>query len=146
MRMLEIEWSRGRMTICLNTFFPTTKANVKKLLGIIDLDDPHRDRLAAQLERYFREKVLECELAKMAFAREAAHYGQAAEWIKRRIETGVSVIGAPLSETGLKSEKDAYKYNIRAAKNSLMASRRYSKLFDQFMGYLEILSRWKGRL
>lgn len=35
---LKITYSNGKMIIRMNTFFPTSQAQIKKLLKVIDLD------------------------------------------------------------------------------------------------------------
>lgn len=57
---LHIKWETGRMVIHLGNFFPTSQANLKKLVKIIRLDWKS-DELIEKLKVYFQEKISESE-------------------------------------------------------------------------------------
>ena len=52
METLNITWDngKGRMSIFLDKFFPSTKKDLKKLLSIISLDWQHEDELKDKLK------------------------------------------------------------------------------------------------
>ena len=63
METLNITWDngKGRMSIFLDKFFPSTKKDLKKLLSIISLDWQHEDELKDKLKVYFQDKKAEHE-------------------------------------------------------------------------------------
>ena len=53
-KCLHIKWEKGRMTIILERFFPTSQIKLKKLLKVIELDWENQGKLKV----YFQEKKL----------------------------------------------------------------------------------------
>lgn len=60
----------------MNTFFPTSQAQFKKLLKVIDLDFEHRDEHIQTLEQYFNEKVQELEEKRISSGKKVLDYKQ----------------------------------------------------------------------
>lgn len=47
----------GTMVLHLNYFFPATRARVKKVLGLVDMDTEHRDEILAAIADNLRERI-----------------------------------------------------------------------------------------
>lgn len=65
--MLTISFNDGKSSISidLDLFFPTTSAQLKRLLKTIDLDFIHRDELTETLKTYLQNRIKDPELKRI---------------------------------------------------------------------------------
>lgn len=141
METLNITWDngKGRMSIFLDKFFPSTKKDLKKLLSIISLDWQHEDELRDKLKVYFQDKKAEHEAAKKESAKKHFEFRQREADTKEMVTTRKRPNGAPLSENELKEEKERLAFYKTTAKDYLSSYKRHEKEEKQFSEYLKLL-------
>lgn len=107
METLNITWDngKGRMSIFLDKFFPSTKKDLKKLLSIISLDWQHEDELKDKLKVYFQDKKAEHEKAKKYSAKMHLENRQLEADSKEMVTTRKRPNGVSLSKDELAEEK-----------------------------------------
>lgn len=141
METLNITWDngKGRMSIFLDKFFPSTKKDLKKLLSIISLDWQHEDELKDKLKVYFQDKKAEHEKAKKYSAKMHLENRQLEADTKEMVTTKKRPNGVPLSEDELAEEKSKLGKYKRYAAIHLSDYKRHEKEEKQFSEYLKLL-------
>lgn len=121
METLNITWDngKGRMSIFLDKFFPSTKKDLKKLLSIISLDWQHEDELKDKLKVYFQDKKAEHEKAKKYSAKMHLENRQLEADSKEMVTTRKRPNGVSLSKDELAEEKKRSWENTRGMQQSI---------------------------
>lgn len=130
MEELRIKYDRGKMVIILNNFFPTSRARLKKLLKVIDLDYEHRDELIEHLKEFFRDQVPVYKAEFESNGKEYWKYQQLYADTSRMVKSKKRPSGVRLSDEELKQEKirmDTYK---EAAKRFQRGHKQYQELLE----------------
>ena len=141
METLNITWDngKGRMSIFLDKFFPSTKKDLKKLLSIISLDWQHEDELKDKLKVYFHDKKAEHEKAKKYSAKMHLENRQLEADSKEMVTTRKRPNGVSLSKDELAEEKKKLGKYKRYAAIHLSDYKRHEKEEKQFSEYLKLL-------
>lgn len=141
METLNITWDngKGRMSIFLDKFFPSTKKDLKKLLSIISLDWQHEDELKDKLKVYFQEQKTVHEAAKKESAKKHFEFRQREADTKEMVTTKKRPNGVPLSEDELKEEKERLAFYKTTARDYLLRYKQHEKEEKQFSEYLKLL-------
>lgn len=61
MQIIQINYPRGHMSINLDTFFPTSQSNFKKLLRVIEMDWVSQDDLIQAIATWMIDEIKLCE-------------------------------------------------------------------------------------
>lgn len=61
MQIIQIKYPRGHMSIKLDTFFPTSQSNFKKLLRVIEMDWMDQDDHIQKIKNWLIEEIRHCE-------------------------------------------------------------------------------------
>ena len=141
METLNITWDngKGRMSIFLDKFFPSTKKDLKQLLKIISLDWEHETELKENLKVYFQEQKTVHEAAKKESAKKHFEFRQREADTKEMVTTKKRPNGVPLSEDELKEEKERLAFYKTTARDYLLRYKQHEKEEKQFSEYLKLL-------
>lgn len=140
MEELRIKYDRGKMVVVLNNFFPTSRARLKKLLKVIDLDYEHSDELIEQLKQFFSEQIPVYKAEFESNGRKYLEYQQLSADTGRMVKSKKRPSGVGLSEEELKQEKERLKTYKEAAKKYLSAAKKFQRGQKQYSELLEYLT------
>lgn len=140
MEELRIKYDRGKMVVILNNFFPTSRARLKKLLKVIDLDYEHRDKLIEHLKQFFSEQIPVYKAEFESNGKKYLEYKQLSADTGRMVKSKKRPSGVGLSEEELKQEKERLKTYKEAAKKYLSAAKKFQRGQKQYSELLEYLT------
>ena len=140
MEELRIEYDRGKMVVILNNFFPTSRARLKKLLKVIDLDYEHSDELIEQLKQFFSEQIPVYKAEFESNGRKYLEYQQLSADTGRMVKSKKRPSGVRLSDEELKQEKERLNTYKEAAKKYLGAAKKFQRGHKQYTELLEYLT------
>ena len=140
MEELRIKYDRGKMVVILNNFFPTSRARLKKLPKVIDLDYEHRDELIEHLKQFFSEQIPVYKAEFESNGKKYLEYKQLSADTGRMVKSKKRPSGVGLSEEELKQEKERLKTYKEAAKKYLSAAKKFQRGQKQYSELLEYLT------
>lgn len=140
MEELRIKYDRGKMVVILNNFFLTSRARLKKLLKVIDLDYEHRDELIEHLKQFFSEQIPVYKAEFESNGKKYLQYQQLSADTGRMVKSKKRPSGVRLSDEELKQEKERLKTYKEAAKKYLSAAKRFQRGQKQYSELLEYLT------
>lgn len=140
MEELRIKYDRGKMVVILNSFFPTSRTRLKKLLKVIDLDYEHRDELIEHLKQFFSEQIPVYKAEFESNGKKYLEYKQLSADTGRMVKSKKRPSGVGLSEEELKQEKERLKTYKEAAKKYLSAAKKFQRGQKQYSELLEYLT------
>ena len=140
MEELRIKYDRGKMVVILNNFFPTSRARLKKLLKVIDLDYEHRDELIEHLKQFFSEQIPVYKAEFESNGKKYLEYQQLSADTGRMVKSKKRPSGVRLSDEELKQEKERLKTYKEAAKKYLSAAKKFQRDQKQYQELLEYLT------
>lgn len=140
MEELRIKYDRGKMVVILNNFFPTSRARLKKLLKVIDLDYKHSDELIEQLKQFFSEQIPVYKAELESNGRKYLEYQQLSADTGRMVKSKKRPSGVRLSDEELKQEKERLNTYKEAAKKYLGVAKKFQRGHKQYTELLEYLT------
>lgn len=140
MEELRIKYDRGKMVVILDNFFPTSRARLKKLLKVIDLDYEHSDELIEQLKQFFSEQIPVYKAQFETNGRKYLEYQQLSADTGRVVKSKKRPSGVGLSDEELKQEKERLNTYKEAAKKYLSAAKKFQRGHKQYSELLEYLT------
>lgn len=140
MEELRIKYDRGKMVVILDNFFPTSRARLKKLLKVIDLDYEHSDELIEQLKQFFSEQIPVYKAEFESNGRKYLEYQQLSADTGRMVKSKKRPSGVRLSDEELKQEKERLNTYKEAAKKYLGAAKKFQRGHKQYTELLEYLT------
>ena len=140
MEELRIKYDRGKMVVILNNFFPTSRARLKKLLKVIDLDYEHSDELVEQLKQFFSEQIPVYKAEFESNGKKYLEYQQLSADTGRMVKSKKRPSGVRLSDEELKQEKERLNTYKEAAKKYLGAAKTFQRGHKQDTELLEYLT------
>ena len=140
MEELRIKYDRGKMVVILNNFFPTSRARLKKLLKVIDLDYEHSDELIEQLKQFFSEQIPVYKAEFESNGRKYLECQQLSADTGRMVKSKKRPSGVRLSDEELKQEKERLNTYKEAAKKYLGAAKKFQRGHKQYTELLEYLT------
>lgn len=140
MEELRIKYDGGKMVVILDNFFPTSRARLKKLLKVIDLDYEHRDELIEHLKQFFSEQIPVYKAEFESNGKKYLEYKQLSADTGRMVKSKKRPSGVGLSEEELKQEKERLKTYKEAAKKYLSAAKKFQRGQKQYSELLEYLT------
>ena len=140
MEELRIKYDRGKMVVVLNNFFPTSRARLKKLLKVIDLDYEHRDELIEHLKQFFSEQIPVYKAEFESNGKKYLEYQQLSADTGRMVKSKKRPSGVRLSDEELKQEKERLNTYKEATKKYLSAAKKFQRGQKQYTELLEYLT------
>lgn len=140
MEELRIKYDRGKMVVILNNFFPTSRARLKKLLKVIDLDYEHSEELIEQLKQFFSEQIPVYKAEFESNGRKYLEYQQLSADTGRMVKSKKRPSGVGLSDEELKQEKERLNIYKEAAKKYLSTAKKFQRGHKQYSELLEYLT------
>ena len=140
MEELRIKYDRGKMVVILNNFFPTSRARLKKLLKVIDLDYEHRDELIEHLKQFFSEQVPVYKSEFESNGKKYLKYQQLSADTGRVVKNKKRPSGVKLSDEELKQEKERLNPYKNTTKKYLSAAKKFQRGHKQYQELLEYLT------
>lgn len=140
MEELRIKYDGGKMVVILDNFFPTSRARLKKLLKVIDLDYEHRDELIEHLKQFFSEQIPVYKAEFESNGKKYLQYKQLSADTGRMVKSKKRPSGVGLSDEELKQEKERLKTYKEATKKYLSAAKRFQRGQKQYSELLEYLT------
>lgn len=140
MEELRIKYDRSKMVVILNNFFPTSRARLKKLLKVIDLDYEHSEELIEQLKQFFSEQIPVYKTEFESNGRKYLEYQQLSADTGRMVKSKKRPSGVRLSDEELKQEKERLNTYKEAAKKYLGAAKKFQRGHKQYTELLEYLT------
>lgn len=140
MEELRIKYDRGKMVVILDNFFPTSRARLKKLLKVIDLDYEHSEELIEQLKHFFSEQIPVYKAEFESNGRKYLEYKQLSADTGRMVKSKKRPSGVRLSDEELKQEKERLNNYKEAAKKYLGAAKKFQRGHKQYSELLEYLT------
>lgn len=140
MEELRIKYDGGKMVVILDNFFPTSRARLKKLLKVIDLDYEHRDELIEHLKQFFSEQIPVYKAEFESNGKKYLEYKQLSADTGRMVKSKKRPSGVGLSEEELKQEKERLTTYKEAAKKYLSAAKKFQRGQKQYSELLEYLT------
>lgn len=92
MEIITINYPNGYMTINLDTFFPTSQSNFKKLLKVIEMDWQNRDGHIRLIKQWVEDEIKDCESLAKEYAKLKSldssfkHYHSRKEKLRKNLE------------------------------------------------------------
>lgn len=140
MEELRIKYDRGKMVVILDNFFPTSRARLKKLLKVIDLDYEHRDELIEHLKQFFSEQIPVYKAEFESNGKKYLEYQQLSADTGRMVKSKKRPSGVRLSDEELKQEKERLNTYKEATKKHLSAAKKFQRGQKQYTELLEYLT------
>lgn len=140
MEELRIKYDRGKMVVILDNFFPTSRARLKKLLKVIDLDYEHRDELIEHLKQFFSEQIPVYKAEFESNGKKYLEYKQLSADTGRMVKSKKRPSGVRLSDEELKQEKERLNTYKKATKKYLSAAKKFQRGQKQYSELLEYLT------
>ena len=140
MEELRIKYDGGKMVVILDNFFPTSRARLKKLLKVIDLDYEHRDELIEHLKQFFSEQIPVYKAEFESNGKKYLQYKQLSADTGRMVKSKKRPSGVGLSDEELKQEKERLNTYKEATKKYLSAAKKFQRGQKQYSELLEYLT------
>lgn len=140
MEELRIKYDRGKMIVILDNFFPTSRARLKKLLKVIDLDYEHRGELIEHLKRFFSEQIPVYKAKFESNSKKYFEYQQLSADTGRMVKSKKRPSGVRLSDEELKQEKERLNTYKEVTKKYLSAAKKFQRGQKQYQELLEYLT------
>ena len=138
MEELRIKYDRGKMVVILNNFFPTSRARLKKLLKVIDLDYEHSDELIEQLKQFFSEQIPVYKAEFESNGRKYLECQQLSADTGRMVKSKKRPSGVRLSDEELKQEKERLIPTKKPQRNTWVLQRNFSVVINSILNCLNI--------
>ena len=140
---IQIKYDNGQMNICMDAFFPTSQARLKKLLKVVDLDFEHREEIIQTMQQFFQDKVNELEARRISSGKKAVEYKQKIADTTAILESRKHPNGVPLTKDELADIKEQNKHFKAVYAGCLSDFNRSIRQKDLFLKHLEILEQRK---
>lgn len=141
---IHVRWERGRMAVRLDAFFPTTIANVRKLLKIIRMDWRGGDEAIRRVLEFLEWRRAEDEKALKALAVEFQALRQAYAELRERAKSKRAPDGVPLTNYQLEKTRRARDLNKKAAAAAEREFKRRQSRLTRTAANLELIRKeWR---
>lgn len=149
MEIINISYPGGYMNINLETFFPTSQSNFKKLLKVIDMDWQNKDRHIRCIKSWITDEIKLCEDIAKGYANKYViikPIAREAEAKLRRKENYLKSIEAWKKTEEYKEAKQELKEIKREFSRVKGLERNYNSSFKHYHSRKEKLQRNLGML
>lgn len=140
---IQIKYDNGQMNIHMDAFFPTSQAQLKKLLKVVDLDFEHRDEIIQTMQQFFQGKVKELEEKRINSGKKAVEYKQKIADTGAIIESKKHPNGVRLTKDELADIKEQNKHFKAVYATCISNFNRSIRQKNLFLKHLEILEQRK---
>lgn len=107
--VLKIEWYNGQMTIDLDSFFPTTQTEIRKLFRVMDKQPETMLDNIQKCITFMREKCEREKEKSKKYAHDYLHYKQVESELKEIIDSKKHPNGVKVTKEELKDLRDKHK-------------------------------------
>lgn len=147
MEIITINYPNGYMTINLDTFFPTSQSNFKKLLKVIEMDWQNRDGHIRLIKQWVEDEIKDCEsLAKEYANRYVDIRPKVREAEKRMQEIEYTLDILKQTAPAYTSFKDEFNKRKKEYQKLKSLERSYNSSFKHYHNRKEKLQRNLGVL
>lgn len=142
---IQVRWTGGRMTVRLDAFFPTTIANVRKLLKIIRIDRESGDEAVRRALEFLDWRNGEDEKALKALSVESQAFRLAYDEFRERVRSKRAPNGERLTKEELESMRRARDGNRAAAVAAEKEFKRRQARLTRTAANVKLIRReWKA--
>lgn len=141
---IHVRWERGRMAVRLDAFFPTTIANVRRLLKAVRMDWRGGDEAVKSVLEFLEWRRAEDEKALKALTVEFQALRQAYAELRERARSKRAPDGVRLTKEELEETRRARDLNKKAAAAAEREFKRRQAQLTRTAANIELIRReWR---
>lgn len=139
--MITILYPNGRITINLESFFPSSTGNLKMLLKIIDMDWQRKDQIIGNIVSWMNEEIKNNENTAKAYANKYVVIHPQVREARERVEAAESMVNQLKGTQAYKLATDRLKEIKRDYSHLKGLEISYDRAFKQYFTRKEKLKK-----